>query len=149
MHANRQSQGFTLIELVIIMVLISAGVLGMSSLFSISSTSLTTNEVRQQMTQYAQECAERVLATRRSGGFASVSSNAMCNTTADTPAGLLPAMATGFTRAVSIGSSYINGSGTERCPIGTNTPIDCKDVTITVSHSGLSDATITVMLVNY
>ena len=148
MHANRQSQGFTLIELVIIMVLISAGVLGMSSLFSISSTSLTTNEVRQQMTQYAQECAERVLATRRSSGFASTSiSNAMCNTTA--AAGPLPVMATGFTRAVSIGSSYINGSGTERCPIGTNTPIDCKDVTITVSHSGLSDTTIAVMLVNY
>jgi Tfp pilus assembly protein PilV len=143
MHANRQSQGFTLIELVIIMVMISAGVIGMSSMFSVSSTSLTTNEVRQQMTQYAQECAERVLATRRSSGFASISiSTTMCNTPA------MPAMDTGFTRTVTIGSSYDNGTAV-RCPLGTTTAINCKDLTITVSHSGLSDTVITVMLVDY
>ena len=135
-------RGFTLIELVIVMLIISAGLLGIASLFGNTSSALSTNEGLQQATQYAQECAERVVGIRRSSGFGSSSiSSTMCNTTADTPAGLLPPMATGFTRSVAI-TTY-NGTGSP-CPTGT---ANCKNVVVTVTKAPLS-AAITIMLVN-
>lgn len=149
MCADRQ-YGFSLIELVIVMIVISVGLLGLTGMFGNVSTSLSTNETLQKATQYAQECAEKVIATRRDDvlGFASTSiSNTMCNTTADTPAGLLPVMDTGFGRTVSVGNLY-SGTGTapDPCPIGTD---NCKNVTITVTHSTLSPTIITLMLVKY
>ena len=138
----RPHQGFTLIELVIVMLIISAGLLGIASLFGSTSTALSTNETVQQATQYARECAERVIGIRRSQGFASASiSSTMCNTTTDTPAGQMPAMPTGFARTVAI-TTY-NGTGSP-CPTGT---ANCKDVVVTVSKASLSSA-VTIMLVN-
>lgn len=133
MPAHRD-RGFTLIELVAVMIVISVGLLGLASLFSNSSTSLSTNETLQRVTQYAQECAERAIATRRDLGFADASiSSSLCDSLA------LPA---GFTR--SVGVTTYNGTGSP-CPSGTN---NCKDVLVTVANGTLSSA-ITVMLVNY
>ena len=138
----RIGKGFTLIELVIVMLIISAGLLGIASLFGNTSSALSTNEALQQATQYAQECAERVVGIRRSSGFSSSSIiSTMCNTTADTPAGLLPPMAAGFSRTVAI-TTY-NGTGSP-CPTGT---ANCKNVVVTVTKAPLSSS-ITIMLVS-
>ena len=138
----RVRDGFTLIELVIVMLITSAGLLGIASLFGTTSTSLSTNETLQQASQYARECAERVIGIRRALGFASGSiSSTMCNTTADTPAGQMPLMATGFSRTVAV-TTY-NGTGSP-CPTGT---ANCKDVVVIVTNAPVSSA-VTIMLVN-
>ena len=138
----RVRDGFTLIELVMVMLITSAGLLGIAALFGTTSTSLSTNETLQQASQYARECAERVIGIRRALGFASGSiSSTMCNTTADTPAGQMPLMATGFSRTVAV-TTY-NGTGSP-CPTGT---ANCKNVVMTVTKGSLSSV-VTVMLVN-
>lgn len=128
----RHRRGFSLIELVIIIVVISIGAVTLLSLFGNSSTALSTNETLQRVTQHAQECAERALQKSRAdaAGFASVD-NTVCD------ALTLPG---GFSRTAIV--TTISGTGTP-CPSGTN---NCKDVAITVSSSGLSSS-VNVMLV--
>lgn len=137
--------GFSLIELLIVMVVISVGLLGLASLFMTSTTSLGTNETLQRATQYAQACAERALTVRRSQGFdwfATTGNTFTCdtlpsefvysNTSPDPPL---------------VGSLY-NGTVGSPCPVGTN---NCRDINIKVKST--ADAAlysaITVMLVNY
>lgn len=153
MRSKRQL-GFTLIELVIVILITSFGLLGLTSLFSNASSSLTTNETLQRATQYAQECAEKVIATRRDDplGFdatslATAAPSNICNTVDDAPAGLLPALATGFARTVVVGSTYSGDvANTAPCPSGTD---NCRDVTVTVTNSALSNTVITLLLIKY
>jgi prepilin-type N-terminal cleavage/methylation domain-containing protein len=58
-------RGFSLIELVIVTLVISVGLIGLTGLFGNTSKSLSTNDILQQASQYAQECAERAVAIRR------------------------------------------------------------------------------------
>ena len=142
----RHPAGFTLIELVIVMLVISVGLLGLTPLFSNTSKSLTTNEDLQRTTQYAQQCAEQVLTTRRESTFASfaidATSGSACSSTPDV----------GYTRTAGVGTPYsynaagCNGNSPCPCPSGgTN---NCKNVTITVAK-GATSSSITVMLVDY
>lgn len=135
-HRNR---GFTLIELVIVILVVTIGSVTLGTLFGNSSASLSTNEVRQQSTQYAQQCAEHVIATRRSNTFASASLNTtMCDT-------LTPTLTAPFSRTVAIGATY----STSPCPTGA-TAYSCKNATVTVAHTALATpAVITIMLVDY
>lgn len=132
----RRASGFTLIELVLVMVVISVGLLGIASLFSNTSTALSTNEALQQAAQYAQECAERVMAVRHDLGFNSTSINGtMCNSLGTTP---------GFTRTLTGTSSTYTGDASSACPDGAT----CRNVGVTVAGNSVSSS-ITVMLVNY
>ena len=140
---KRPSAGFTLIELVIVMVIIAVGLLGMTSLFSNTSTSLSTNETLQQATQYAQECAEKAITTRRSQGFSWFASNTFTCGTAPT----------GFNRTANPVSAICTSASVSpdcsTCPSGMN----CRRVDITVSSTtpGLTNinSSITLLLVNY
>lgn len=140
---NRQA-GFTLIELVIVIVIVSIGLLGVISLFSNTWTSLSTNETLQQATQYTQECAESVIAKRRSSSFASFALPSLCN-------GTTTVNSVTFVRTATLGGLYdtsggCNGHAVCPCPSGgTN---NCRDILITVT-SGSVSSSITVMLVNY
>ncbi len=129
----RRAAGFSLIELMIVMVIISVGILGMTSLFSTSLKSLSTNETLQQAAQYAQECAESVMATRRNLGF---SSSFSCGTGATT----------GFSRILTLGTLY---TGTGACL--TTTALNCRNVLITVTSNNdpALSSSITLMLVDY
>ena len=142
----RYDHGFTLMELVMVIVVVGVGLVGLTPLFDVAATSLSTNERAQQAAQYAQECAERVLATRRASTFGwatSTSINAsLCNSTTDSPAGQLPPMAAGYARSVDV--TTISGTGSP-CPSGTD---NCKNVLVTVTSGGLTSS-ITVMLVDY
>ncbi len=131
----RRAFGFSLIELIIVMVIISVGILGMTSLFSNSLKSLSTNETLQQAAQYAQECAENVIATRRNLGFSWFATNTFsCGTNPSD-----------FTRTQNpVGNLY---TGTGACP----TTLNCRDVNITVTSTTTTtiSSSITLMLVDY
>jgi len=131
----RAEGGFTLIELVLVMIIISIGLLGLTSMFGNNMRTLAIAENTQSAAQYGQECAERVLAVRRDFGFTSVSN--INPTTCD-----LPTLPTGFGRTVTINTYF--GTNNTACPNLAN----CRDVTITV-NSGSASSVTTLMLVNY
>ena len=145
----RRAHGFTLIEMVVVMLIISGGMLGITSLFSNTAKSLSTNETLQQATQYAQECAERVMATRRNLGFDWFATNKIDAAT-QTSCSTNPS---GFTRTVKLNPlftatpNYYTGTGSTACPNGTN----CRDVSITVTSTANASLTsaITLLLVYY
>jgi prepilin-type N-terminal cleavage/methylation domain-containing protein len=135
----RPSAGFSLIELVIVMIIISAGVLGLTGLFGNASTSLSSNEAMQRATQSAQECAEAALAIRRSQGFSWFANHTFSCTTPDS---------NGFARTNNpVGATYLGtASSTDACPDGTT----CRDVSISVTSDTTPavTASITLMLVD-
>ena len=117
----RRAQGFTLIELVVVMLIISGGLLGITSLFSNSVKSLSTNEDLQFAAQAAQQCAERVLALRRNTSQFTVSSisSTLCNAPADA-----------FTRTLAV-APLTAASAPEPCLTGST----CSMVTVTVNKT--------------
>ena len=130
----RTASGFTLIELILVLLIVTIGLAGLASMFSNNSRAITIAEDTQQAAQYAQECAERVLAVRRNQGFVSVNEN-VCDSMSLT--------STGFTRNVAISAAYPGGA-TAACPESAT----CRDVSVTVSK-GASSSALTLMLVDY
>lgn len=133
----RRAHGFTLIEMVVVMLILSGGMLGITSLFSNTAKSLSTNETLQQAAQYAQECAERVMTTRRNLGFDWFATNTFS-------CGANPS---GFTRTKNPVGGLYTGDGSGACP----SAIICRDVSITVTSTANSQLTsaITLLLVQY
>ncbi|HEX9628039.1 MAG TPA: prepilin-type N-terminal cleavage/methylation domain-containing protein [Acidiferrobacterales bacterium] len=130
-------KGFTLIELVLVIVVVSVGMLTLLGLYGQVAGKLGTNEDIQIATQLAQECSEHILATRRNLGFtAPTLTNAICNG--------LPAVPAGFTRGVTIGANYVGGLATA-CPNGAT----CRDVSVTISQGLATRAQVVFLLVQY
>ena len=132
---RRAVAGFTLLELVAVIVLISVGLAGLASMFGQSGRALVLGEDVQTAAQHGQECAERFMATRRDLGFNDPSiTTALC--------GANPA---GFTRTVSPPGlpTYI-GTATSACP----NLATCRDIVITTTRGTVSSV-ITLMLVSY
>lgn len=113
----RHSRGFTLIELLVVIVLVSIGALGLGRMFANNFSTLSTSTKVQVMSQFAQECAETVLATRRGFGVDSAKLvSTMCGTD---PAG--------FSRQLSLSAKYA-GTSTSACPQA----VQCIDAVVTV-----------------
>jgi prepilin-type N-terminal cleavage/methylation domain-containing protein len=132
-----KSAGFTLIELVIVIVILTVGVVGIGSAFVYMSRSLGLNEDLQRSWQIAQECAEHVLAQAREprGSYASVpvgSPSTACNS--------VPAVA-GYTRTVNVTNM---AAGSALCSAGWN----CKQINISVTRGSIT-STLNFMVVNY
>lgn len=113
-------RGFTLIELIAVLVIVSVGMLGVAKLFATTNLTLSRATDEQVLSQYAQECAETILKTRRVYGM---SATFTCE----------PAP-TNYTRTVSITNPAYTGTASTACPIG----ISCLDVTVTVVCTGSS-----------
>lgn len=138
----RRADGFTLIELVIVMIVISVGLLGLAGAFSNASSSLSANETLQQAAQYAQECAESAMATRRDLGFDWFSTNTF--SCGSNPSGFIRTLNPVGAIYTGVSSGSCNSHNPCPCPNG----ISCRDVDITVTKGSLYSS-ISIMLVDY
>ena len=131
---NTFSRGFTLIEVIATMVLLSVGAAGIIGMYSNVGRNLSGNQDMQTATQLVQECSEHVLAQRRNNAavdYAGVTGSTFCSAA-------LPVMA-GYTVTTTITSPYT--------PVFC--PTTCKLVTISVAKGAVIVATSSLMLVNY
>ena len=133
---RRPAAGFTLLELVVVIVFISVGLAGLASMFGESGRALVIGEDVQTAAQHGQECAERFMATRRDLGFNDPSiTTALC----DNPAPV------GFTRTVTpAGLPTSVGTATSACP----NLATCRNIVITTTRGPVSSV-ITLMQVLY
>lgn len=143
---NARSRGFTLIELVMIIVLLSVAGTAILGMFGQVGRSLVTNQDTQTGAQAAQACAEQILAFRRSTlagyGYANVT---VGNNTGACNAGFTAVG--GVTAAPTVNVASHSSGSLAACPSATAG--DCKLVTITVNSNGLQAANLSVLLVNY
>lgn len=130
----RSESGFTLIELIVVIVVISTGLAGLARLAVNSSTALVKGEEQQKTTRYAQECAERILKQRRDSGWASIGFGSPSNTLCSSP--------TGYTTTVTLSAAYSNAVATPWCPANSTTSYvaSCGDVTVKVQSNKVASA---------
>ncbi len=127
------ARGFTLLELVAVLLIVAIASVPLFSLFSQAGIGLLGDERIQTATQLAQERAETLLAIRRNRGYADaeVSTNLVENLTGDYA---------GYTRTTTI--TPFAGAA---CP-GTAV---CKQVAVSVDQAGQPRAAVTFVLVDY
>ena len=133
MSDGTAQRGFSLIELVMVLVVLAVSATAILGQFSQASSSIRTNEHMQTATQLAQERAEELLATRRDQGYGAIATG----TTTDTLAGSYAA----YGRTVTVTEPATGGG----CPVGAT----CKEVVVSVSVSGELFSEITLVLVDY
>lgn len=128
-----KQQGFTLIELVMVIVVSSIAAVGLISQFSFATISLLNDEIIQTATQLTQEGSETVLTLRRTQNFAAVATG--------TSVEALTGNYAAYTRTTTVNQPP-TGSG---CAAGAT----CKEVIVTVDHNGTNAAQATFLLVDY
>ncbi len=124
-------QGFTLVEVVLVILVLSLASVLVLGQFSAASKAWWVDEDLQVATQLAQERAEIVLAGRRNGSYTSIAPG----TVNDTLTGTFAV----YTRTVAV--TTLSASP---CPVAS-----CKQVVVTVGRGGTDLATVTFMLVDY
>lgn len=143
---HRPQQGFSLIEIVLIIVLLGVGAAAMVGMFSNVGRTLGDNQGMQTGAQLVQKCAEHIMAFRRS----TLASQGYANVTIGNNTGICDASFSavgGFTSAPVVNVTAHDSSSLAACPSATAG--DCKQVDITISKSGVTMASTTLMLVNY
>lgn len=133
---NRQL-GFTLIELVAVIIVMAVAAVPLFGLFSQSGVSMLANEETQTAAQLAQERAEHLMAVRRNRGYGDVELST--NLSED----LNGTNYSRYTRSTTITNPF-TGNG---CPGGAT----CKQVLVQVSDdaSGTVRSAVTFVLVSY
>jgi len=130
---RRAQQGFTLIELVAVIIIIAVAAVPLFGLFSQAGRSLLADETIQTATQLAQARAEHLMAVRRNRGYADAEVSTNLTET-------LTGNYAGYSRVTTI-APYIGAA----CPGGAT----CKQVNVRVDESGQALAEIIFVLVNY
>ncbi len=130
---RQAQQGFTLLELVLVIVVVALASVPILGQFSQAGQSLLLNEDIQTAGQLAQERAEIVLALRRDQGYAAVPTGPTSE--------VLAGNYTGYTRTLSVNEPPL-GTG---CAVGAT----CKEVLIGVERGGSPRASLTLLLVDY
>ncbi len=136
---NRTQKGFTLIELVLVMIILSVASVPLFNLFSQSTSSLLSNEAIQTAAQLAQERAEFVLSRKRELGF----NGPVAELAVDTLTENLTGNFSSFTRTTVITQPLAPLFA--GCPGGA----PCKRVIVSVDAGGPTLAQVTFLLVNY
>ena len=124
--------GFSLIELVVVIVVLAVGAAALLQQFTQVAVSLNINEETQTSAQLAQEAAEQALMDRRNLGYASLVAGTVTENLAGNYAG--------FTRVTTI----TDPSTSAACPAGAG----CKDVQVQVTGSNGS-AVLDLTVVDY
>ncbi len=128
-----RQDGFTLIELVMVILVIAIASVPLFGQFSQATASLLDDEKIQTATQLAQERAEEILALRRRQGFAAIATGTINDT--------LTGNYAVYSRSVQVGAPP-GGSG---CFASAT----CKEVVITVSRDATTRARVSFILVDY
>ncbi|MGA7801366.1 MAG: type II secretion system protein [Gammaproteobacteria bacterium] len=123
-------RGFSLVELVLVIVILSVAAVAILGQFTQVSSSLNLNETVQTAGQLVQEKAEQILAEARAGQFSTIVTTAPQNLTGNYA---------GYTRSVTV-----NGYAGTACPSGAT----CKQVLVDVGRGGSKDAEVALLLVN-
>lgn len=152
-----RASGFTLIELVGVMLVVSIGFVGLANLFANMNVGLNKAESQEKTLQYAQACAEYVLQSRRDSGYCSTTPPCTTTVNGSSLTYLSTTMCSGLVSTsspndsaagYSIGPLTISNSGTSNtgmCPTGAT----CRDVTIPASGPNSMSASVTITLMNY
>lgn len=130
-------RGFSLVELIIAMVALGVAATVIVSLQAQVVRGQGANNDLVIGSQLLQECAEKILATRRraANGYVSVVSSANCGGLAGLSDFAAP----------SVNVTDVDNSSNAACPIGAS----CKLVVISVTKGGASLAPASLLLVNY
>ena len=128
-------KGFSLIELIVVIVVVSIAAVGLLPLFGGVARSLNINEDTQTAAQLGQECSEHILAARRNPlfGYGAIS-NTICNA--------LPAPLAGFARTVAVTDLITS-------PCTVNTAGTCRNVRVSITTLTTSPTVLSLMVVNY
>lgn len=128
--------GYSLIELILVIVVVSIAAVSIGSAYSFISRAESFKEDLLIATQAAQECADHIIGrARRPNNYSLVPTGATaCN---------VIAVPTGFTRTVTV-TGVVGPSGT----ICTGAGWACKSVVITLTR-GSATASANLMLINY
>jgi len=130
---QQQQPGFSLIELILIMVILTVAAVPILGQFTQVASSTVINENIQTASQLAQERAEEILALRRNQGYEAI--------TLGTSNEVLTGNYANFSRTVMITEPPDTGG----CP----TSAICKEVVVTVNHARKKRAEIVTVLVDY
>jgi prepilin-type N-terminal cleavage/methylation domain-containing protein len=130
----KSQNGFTLIEMVLVIVIISVASVPLFGLFSRAASSLLINERTQTAAQLAQEHAEFLLAIRRNQDFDAA--ELLSDTTE-----ILSGNYAGYSRSTVI----TQPPSVPGCPLGAS----CKEVVVSVDEGGSTYADVTFLLVDY
>lgn len=133
---KRAAAGFTLIELVLVIIVISVLAVPILGLFGQIGTSLADNEELQTGTQLAQEKAEQLLALRRSDGYSDA--GLAIGATTETLTGSFA----GYSRITTISTI---AAGTSGCPATAT----CKQIQVQVEKGGNTLSTLYTLVVDY
>jgi prepilin-type N-terminal cleavage/methylation domain-containing protein len=128
-------KGFSIIELVMVVVVVAIAGTAIGSAYAYLSRSLALNQDLQRGAQIAQECAEHIVGrARKPGTYASVPTGATaCNAIA---------VAAPYSRTVAVADIAAVGT---LCTVANG----CKSVSITVQNGAVTLVTLNFMLVNY
>ncbi len=138
----RRACGFTLIELALVIALVGAGFVALMPLFSTAVRALSAGDLQQQVAQYAQECGEAIIGTRRVSGYGDVrlTDLSVCDGIVCSGGGICTG--TGFSRTL---ATVADTSGA--CPTDVSCTIFSIRVASTVEPTIAS--TLTLLLANY
>lgn len=132
-------RGFSLIELIVAIVVLSIGTIAVVTMMSQVGRGQTDNNDFQTAVQLIQECAEKILATRRRAttGYVLVVTSTTCG-------GLSTFAGAGFDAPAVTVTPYTNPPN-PACPAGAT----CNLATISVSKGSTTFPSVSLMLVNY
>ena len=143
---KQQPGGFTLIELILLMVVFFGSLLGLLTVSREAAQRVADADASSRAMQYAQERAEMILADRRNPNrnYAYVPlQSASCASVSASCAYPIenPLTGTALVRSVQI----TDASASALCPVPAS---GCKQVLVTMTRSGRTVATVTLLLAN-